>query len=66
MDIFRYYLTYRYGALPQCCLAIHDCRGMTYFNQIQREAYGWVEYDRELSEEDKNTYGLIGPEIRTI
>lgn len=62
--MYRYYCIMRppmIGGLP-CVKNIQNVTGFDerrYISEIDRMAWGWVEYDRELSYEEIHAYELI-------
>lgn len=60
----RYYSIHRPvgpGTFPKTVKVneIHNCIRKTYFPEIKREAWGWIEYDGELAEKDAAAYELV-------
>ncbi len=60
----RYYSTHRpitVGGYPKSekVVEIHNFDNRTYCEEISREAWGWIEYERELPTADAENYELI-------
>lgn len=58
----RYYLTERPpmpGTIPRGCINIMDFGRKKYVQEIDREAWGWVEYEWKLTQEEISNYELI-------
>ena len=61
----RYYLTERPpmpGTIPRGCINIMDFGIKKYVQEIDREAWGWVEYERELTDKEISEYELVTAE----
>ena len=57
----RYYLLLRPpmpGTIPRGCIDIMDFGKKKFVPEIGREAWGYVEYERELTEQEINDYEL--------
>lgn len=61
----RYYSTSRpiyLGTVPKNFTSYENFDTRKYVDSIGREAWGWVEYDKELTKEDMETYELVKEE----
>lgn len=60
--MYRYYLLQRppsLGCQPGGAVNIHTYDEITYIVAIRYGAYGYAEYERELTEQEINEYELI-------
>lgn len=60
----RYYSIHRPvapGTFPKTVKVneIHNCPALTYFPEIGRGAWGWIDYADELDEKDARAYELV-------
>ena len=64
---FRYYCLYRPpipGTVPRGVIEMEAVPEKTYYPQIDRKAWGRVEYEHELMPQQLDNYSLAGPEVR--
>lgn len=65
----RYYSIHRPaapGTFPKDgVLEVHNFNSRTYVSQIGREAWGYIEYGRELTEREARRYELVSGEEKT-
>lgn len=60
--LYKYYCIMRPpapGTIPKGAIEIRMYNERRYIAEIERMAWGWVEYDRELSYEEIHSYELI-------
>ena len=58
----KYYLLYRPpmpGTIPRGCIEIMDFGKKKFVEEIGREAWGYVIYERELTQKEINDYELM-------
>ena len=61
--MYRYYLLLRpvgIGTQPQGMADWHNFDSRKYISEIDHEAWGWVEYDQPLSQEEIDAYDMKG------
>lgn len=61
----RYYLTSRpidLGTVPKNFTSYENFDTRKYVDSIGREAWGWVEYDKELTKDEMDAYELVKEE----
>lgn len=61
----RYYLTSRpidLGTVPKKITSYENFDTRKYVDSIGREAWGWVEYDKELTKDEMDAYELVKEE----
>lgn len=59
---YRYYCLFRPpmpGAFPRGCVELEDFGDRRFVPEMDREAWGWVEYDHPLTKQQIDDYELF-------